>query len=87
MPKVRYIGQYDEVVVVDGQVEKVCARGDVIDVSDTLAHGRPAVVEDRDGEEIVLDGAVGGLLEQTDNWELVKDPKAKAPTGQEGDDQ
>lgn len=86
MAKVRYIGSYDEVVVTDGQVEKVCVRGEVIEVSDTLAHGRDAVVDVTD-PDLIVEGAVGGLLEQTDNWELVKDPKVKAPTGQEGDDQ
>jgi hypothetical protein len=77
---VKYTGPHDEVVITDGQVEKTVANGETVEVSHDLAHGVKGVpLTEEDGTVVDADanvGATGGLLEQTENWELVKAPKS-----------
>jgi hypothetical protein len=73
MVKVKYIGPHDEVEIVDGQVEKLVKRGETIEVSDTLAHGKPGEPTDDDPDANI--GALGGLLDQEDSWELAVSAK------------
>lgn len=88
---VKYVGPHDEVVIVDGQVELTVKHGETIEVSHDLARGvkgAPLTEIDGDGNELVVDadaniGALGGLLDQPDNWEAVKAPKAAHAAGEE----
>ena len=77
---VRYVGPHDEVEILDGQVEKTVKHGDTVEVSHGLAHGVKGVpLADADGAVVDADaniGATGGLLDQAENWELVKAPKS-----------
>lgn len=62
---VKYIGPHEAVEITDGQVDLVVQHGETVEVSHDLAHGVPGDV-----------GALGGLLDQEENWELVKPAKA-----------
>jgi hypothetical protein len=86
MAKIRYIGPFDAVEIdvstdSSGQWEKV-QKNHQVEVPDVVAHGRPTSTPDippnmPDGisQNPAYDVGMGGLLAQTDNWELVA-PKA-----------
>lgn len=74
--RVTYVGRHDgvEVVTVDGLL--LVEHGESVEVSDAAAHGTPAQFDD-DG--LLIAAGVGGLLDQTDNWQpaSVSAPKGK----------